>query len=326
MPKLNKKVEKLRSFFTTKKQVEDLIENLSEIGEYKEEDLLLMESFKRVFHKGVEQLKIFIEDLDRLGPEVDEYTIYYYVKQILNSPFGGIALELTKDKRYWKKAPDIMGVNGNLNRSNTQTHILDYLPLNREILTNNVVTLRKIPPFVEEHIRGLEYSVDSMMTYVYDSPLQLDNFLSDYENDYKPTNREPHGYYFVPDTHSWENTQKASEDIFKKVEDYLEEEDYRMYVFYKTYNPFLSDDNVNRTIIDVLKRKVYHFKNIDSDEKVLEYVNIYTDLAGRLFEADAIRANSIKIETSNRNINLKLHTLKDQLGDILTIKRNPISQ
>lgn len=326
MPELSKKVEKLRSFLTTKKQVEELIGNLKDIGDYKEEDLILMESFKRIFHKGEKQLEKFISDLDELGPKVDEYTIYYYIRQLVNSPFGVKAFELGKDKKYWKNSPDIMGVNGNLNRSNTQTHILDFLSLDREVMTNSVVSNRKIPPFMQEHIRGLEYSVDSMMMFAYDSPMQLDNYLSNKPNDYKPTNQDSHGHYFVPDTHSWEITKAASPDIFKKVEGYLKEEDYRMYVFKKTYNPFLERDNVNRTIIDILQRKVYYNTNYDVKNNPLEFVNIYTDLVGRTFETNQVREFKITIENPNKDIDLYLHTVEGQLGDINPIKRNPISK
>ena len=72
MSKLNKKIEKLRAVLTTKEQADTLIKNLKDIGDFSEDDKVLMEEFKKIFHLGTKSyaehkaLQGYYEGIDAL--------------------------------------------------------------------------------------------------------------------------------------------------------------------------------------------------------------------------------------------------------------------
>lgn len=321
MSKITKKVEKLRAFLTTKKQVDATIENLQDVDTFNDEDKLTMESFKRVFHRGVSQVKVFLEDLDKYGPKLDEYSIMYYIKQIFSSPFTAEVAKYIQEKKpkYWIYSPDIMAVTANLNRSDTQTPMLKSLELEAEVFNDSVVTLTKIPEHVLDNNRMLELNTNSILALSFLGSFQEDNLLKDKSLSYIATNDEPHGSYMVADTTSYEHTKQAAPQILEKLKEYLGEEDYRMYEFKKSINPFAKSNNTS-TKIDILKRKTPY---IEKDEK--KYAIIETDIAGRVFESDKVREFDIKISTPSKDKKLKLHTVEGQLGSGVEIKKNPIS-
>lgn len=321
MSKITKKVEKLRAFLTTKKQVDETIDNLKDIDSFNDEDKLTMESFKRVFHKGVSQVKIFLGDLDKYGPKLDEYSIMYYIKQIFSSPFTAEVAKYIQEKKpkYWIYSPDIMAVTANLNRSDTQTPMLKSLELEAEVFNDNVVTLTKIPEHVLDNNRTLELTTNSILALSFLGSFQEDNLSKDKSLDYIANNDEAHGSYMVADTTSWEHTKQAAPQIIEKLKKYLGEEDYRMYEFKKGVNPFAKSNNTT-TKIDIVKRKTPYF---EKDEK--KYAIIETDIAGRVFESDKVREFDIKISTPSKDKKLKLHTVEGQLGSGVEIKKNPIS-
>jgi hypothetical protein len=321
MAKLTKKVEKLRAFLVTKKQCDERINNLDKIDSFTEEDKSIMESFRRIFHKGISQLRTFISDLEAKGKDLDEYSILYYTKQIINSPFAGEAEKIARGKTYWKPSPDILGVTGNLNKSNAQTSFDMLLDRDEPTTNSNVVILTKIPKHMFDNMRALELASNSLLGFNIAGSIQLDNFLSNKPITYSPTNKTAHGSYFVKDTDSWDITKAAAPEIYKKLEEYLGEEDYRIFLFKRTYNPLDPDENVAITTNQVVEYKIpYQVKD------TTVFAIISGDLCGNTFETDEVRKHSITIPTPEKDIDVLLHTLSGQLGGILPIKRRPISQ
>ena len=86
---MRNRVEILRAIEFTKKDLED-ITNLDELVQFSDKDKEFMEEFKKVYELGLNQLELFINKLDKEGSELDEYSIQYYVSQLLTGPLGHV--------------------------------------------------------------------------------------------------------------------------------------------------------------------------------------------------------------------------------------------
>lgn len=317
MIKLSKKVERLRAVLLTKKQSEELIKNIDTLGDFNDEDKTLMENFKKIYHAGVKQLKVFVDKLSELGKKVDEYTIIYYVTQLKNSPLRSFLGSLVTDKPYWASTPDILGTQGNLNRSITQTPIEE---LGDTLVTDHsIATLNKVPEFVLENFRELTDNTNRIYkSNVYGS-LLLDSALRGVSP--SPTNNDPHGSYMVADTTSWNNTQDASDMVFEEVKNKLGEETFRLYAFNKLVNQFNKDVNS-----DVSRQYVVHHLSEYKAAGETKSVILSTDLVGSVFEYDDPRKFELEIKAESKNTKLKLHTVQGQLGDTSKPKEEPITK
>lgn len=335
MPKLTKRVERLRAFLRTKKQANELIKNLDSLGEYTAEEKDLMEAFKRIYHGGTQQIEKFVEMLDQVGKKLDSYSILYYTRQLLSGPLQSYVRKLVQGRRFWKATPDIIGVLGNLNKSNIQIPIITALKITNETLNDNVVTVNKVPPYVRANIDGLAQVCNSMFGFAFQGSITFEPTLyspgntADRRLEFEPQhiyNREAHGDYVVSDGDSWLLTQRTSSKIFQKVRDGLGEDDYNMYVFKKTYNPFAASDNISTTGKTVVERELhYEIKDPDTGTATLTSVTVNTDLYGNVFESDEVRKFGIKIITPVKDISLNLHTVHGQLGGLDEIKPIPLT-
>lgn len=325
---MNKKVEKLRAIETTSQQVSSLIVNLSAIDNYKEVDLKCMESFKSIMHLGTDQLKKFIELLEESGKDLDEYSIYYYTKQLKTGPLKLFVSKFTVNedgslKTYWKLSPDTIGLLGNTNRSQVNIPIASFT----EELTNiDSLTVAKMPIFMIGNAKEATLLTNSMFALAYVPTLAFDTngsqrlqqeVLGNY-------NKTPHGSYVVSDVETHDQFKQLNTPIQTKVKDFLEEEDYRMYTAKRNYNLFLS---VNKTTNIKVERKLeYTQTNLDTGEEELKSVIIETNLIGNTFDSNKAREGSITVNYPDKNVNLKLHTVEGQLGSTNKITSAPISK
>lgn len=336
MPRLTKRVERLRAFLRTKKQANELIKNLDSLGQYASEEKDLMESFKRIYHGGTKQLEKFINLLEETGSKLDEYTILYYKRQLLNGPLQSYVRKLVQGRKFWKSTPDNIGVLGNLNKSNIQIPILEALKITNETLNDNVVTINKTPTYVRANINGLAQVCNSMFGLSFQGSITLEPQLyapgssADRRLELEPQhvyNQMPHGDYVVSDGDSWLLTRRTSSKVFQKVRDVLGEDDYRMYVFKKTYNPFAASDNTSTTGKTIVARELhYEIKNPDTGTTLLTSLSVGTDLYGNVFDSDQVRKFAIKIITPIKDITLNLHTVHGQLGGLDEIKSDPLTE
>lgn len=325
---MNKKVEKLRAIETTTQQVSSLIVNLSAIDDYKEVDLKFMEAFKSIMHLGTEQLKKFIDLLEESGKDLDEYSIYYYTKQLSVSPlkFYVSKFVVNEDgsfKTYWKLSPDTIGLLGNTNKSQINIPIASFT----EELTNiDSLTVAKMPSFMVKNAQQATLLTNSMFALAYTSTLEFDTDGSqrlqlEAAGNY---NKTPHGSYVVSDTETYEQFKQLTTPIQNKVKEFLGDEDYRMYSAKRNYNLFLS---VNKTTNIKVQRKLeYTETNLDTGKDELKSVVIETNLIGNTFDSNKVREGGITVNYPDKNINLKLHTVEGQLGSTNKIVRDPISE
>jgi hypothetical protein len=54
---------------------------------FTEKDKDLCESFKKVYQLGLNQLRIFVNDLKRDNTQINEQAALYYIRQLYNGPF-----------------------------------------------------------------------------------------------------------------------------------------------------------------------------------------------------------------------------------------------
>ena len=93
----NAKAQVLRSLFISRKQFENLIErdcdgklNGQFMHNYSESDLDFMENYLDIFELGLDQLEKFMRMLASAEGllKLDECSILYYLRQLLNGPFA----------------------------------------------------------------------------------------------------------------------------------------------------------------------------------------------------------------------------------------------
>lgn len=317
---MDKKVERLRAVETTAKQVQSLIINLSAIGDFKEVDFELMESFKSIMHLGIEQLKKFIDLLESKGKDLDVYSIYYYTRQLRIGPLQAEVNKLvgTPDKSvktYWKLSPDIIGILGNINRSQVNVNIPDF----SEALTNiDSLTVAKMPVFIVQNTQEANLVANSMFDLACTKTLDFDNNNRPLLDALGDTNKSPHGFRMVSDTETLKEFQGVSSRIQPIVEEFLGEEDYRVYLGKRLYNLFTSANKTSN--IQVERKLEYTDTDQDTGEKELKSLVIKTNLTGNLFDSDEYRKKDISIDTPGKNKKLKLHTVEGQLGGLTEIK------
>jgi hypothetical protein len=317
MTKLTKKVERLRAVLLTKKQSEELIKNIDTLGDYNDEDKTLMENFKKIYHVGVKQLKVFIDLLNEMGKKIDEYSITYYTTQLKNGPLKSFLSSLVSDKPYWGSNADIIGTQGNLNRSATQTPIHELGET--AVFDQSVVTLNKLPGFAFEAYTELTDSVNKIYKANILGSLDLDSTLRG--RSFRYANDEPHGEYIVADTTSWNNTRAASDGIYNEIKTALGDENYRMYTYNKLVTPFNSDINTSVSTQYVVHH-LSEYKSLGETKSVI----LSTDLVGNVFEYTEPRKFELEIKGESNNTKLKLHTVQGQLGSVSKLKEEPITE
>tara|TARA_R110002012_G_scaffold296957_1_gene494668 strand:+ start:2323 stop:4047 length:1725 start_codon:yes stop_codon:yes gene_type:complete len=117
MSTFNNKVEILRALETTKDQFNSLIQEDCEgnsrgpvLGHtFSEDDKEFMESFKKVSQLGLNQLERFVDKLQTDNQKIDEYSVLYYIRQLLNGPFSNFARGFGRGQGVFSQAPDILG-------------------------------------------------------------------------------------------------------------------------------------------------------------------------------------------------------------------------
>jgi len=325
---MNKQIERLRAVETTTQQVSSLIVNLSALGKFTPTDLDCMESFKSIMQLGTDQLKAFIDLLDKEGKNLDEYSIYYYTKQLNNGPLKLFVSAYTVNedgttKKYWKLTPDTIGLIGNTNRSQINIPIVSFLT---ELTNIDTLTVSKMPPFIVDNIKQSVLLTNSIFTLGYESTLRFDTngatrLQLEVEGNY---NKTPHGSYVVSDTETLSTFSQLATPIQTKVKEFVGDEDYRMYLAKRGYNLFVSSNVTTNTKVE--RKLDYTQTNLDTGKPETKSVVIVTDLTGNTFDSDKAREGKLVIEYVGENVKLNLHTVEGQLGSTSKIKSEPITK
>ena len=301
-------VEILRAVCFTKESMET-IQNLGD--EFEDKEIEFMIEFKKIYEFGLNQLEKFINKLDKEGKDLDEYTIQYYVTQLLNGPLGQYARKLAKDKNYFRDINDIMGMAGNNGRTagNTSLYPGDPLPLGC-----NVDLYNHLPLFIQENLTDVVKQSEEFFRGTLDSFLVYDNTLP--LVDKQPQQRyaeegkgswvlKPNGNFMVKDSWFSVNVQKPlNKVLFDSILNYLGEEDNRIFEDKKSYNAF-SDGNDSSSSNHKLEKVV---KEGDKKETVI------IDLMGSVYDSDDKRKSVLKVKSPDKDKEYKLGTIEGQLG------------
>lgn len=337
---ITKKVELLRVVERTAEQVDELITNLSELGEFSQTDKELMESFKRIPHVGVDQLEQFINLLESKGAELDEYSIIYYTAQLKLGPLQQYTDQFTNfiagsSRMYWKRSPDILGGNSNVYQDDASTAI--HSATDTPSFTPPLVN-KKLPLFIQQEISTLCSAVQGIQSACFRESVKADNTLPIVdklatqrvqEELAAGRNSKPHGNYIVKDVEYQAATNTASDPIQANVSSFLGAEDYRMYRFKRDYNPFDPDKNnieaVNHKVLRKLVNQLTQYTPDGVEIKTFPESIIETDLIGNQFDSVDRRNYTLPPIAGVTDNQFDVYTIAGQLGSGEIPKVEPIN-
>jgi len=315
---INNHVESLIAIERTKSQVDEFITNLDDIREWTDDDKEFLESFKRIYHTGLDQLERFINKLDEDGDKLDESSILYYKRQLVIGPLAAFLPQYTEDKKYWLDQSDVMGVTGNMGGSSNSSPVWDNKSLNVPVDVFN-----KMPEFMFTVISETNDVINSVLTGTFISPIVNDNTLpyidkgpqSRIDEEYdKGRNVKPHANHMVKDVELAFDISAVSADIFDKVKEFLvEDSDFRLFAQSKKMNPF--KDTVSKASNLIVNRGY---------TKGEEDFSVATDLFGSQFDSEDKMAFELLIKGEDKDRKFKLRTVKGQLGSGEEVKSEPI--
>jgi len=329
---ITKKVELLRALLRTKDQFDELIDTGAN-DEFSDKDKEFMEEFKKIYHVGIEQLKTFIDKIDEEGKEISIESIEYYKSLLLNGPLAANTLQLSESKKFFKDTTDSLGTNGNTAADNNTIPIwsTETVAFNNTVNSNNkstnfindlISTATKQTSITTRVASEYLYTADNTKPFI--DKKQSERVQKEGEDGF---DTEAHGCYCVKDVELRKVIEEISEDIFKKVEDYLGESDFAVFTFKKLSNYF-GDSNNAKSFNAKFKRKLQFMERSYDEEGVEEIeikdANIETDLIGNQFDSPSRREFTFKITGDTDKI-FNPNTIEGQLGSGEEVKEEPIS-
>jgi hypothetical protein len=268
----NNKAEILRSLFVTKKQFENLIErdcngNLSgpiQGHTFTEHELDFMDSFLKTFELGLFQLDDFMLKLNSVEGllRLDECSILYYLRQILNGPWSCAAIDISKilsgNFNMLQSTNDAIGTLGNAVRNNISTVVYGLEPVNaaldlynhlppkmQENITNSVKTATNVFNFNQEGAVGN----DNTLPYIDKLPILRVN--TEWANGF--TNFAS-GNLMLKDVPFFNTLRDMSDTIFGEIENALGVVASKIYRFQKLTNIFAGEANKAFGILTAVNR------------------------------------------------------------------------
>lgn len=308
---MDNKIEILRAICFTNEDI-DTIQNFDDLGDFSSKDIEFMVEFKKIYELGLEQLKKFIDKLDKEGSELDTYSIIYYIKTLFNGPLGSYAKKHSIDKKYFVNTPDIMGMLGNVTKS----------PLNNTVFTHDDYPLgcsvdiyNRLPGFIQTSIQTAVKVSEDLFRESLGSCVIVDNTLPlvDKRNQQRYNEEQlgkwvlrPNGNYMVKDSFFLISVKDVSQNIFDSVKSYLGDENFRIYKDKKQYTAFDSDKNTSTAGVTELKKEY----TVGDDTLV-----ITLDLMGDEFDSEEKRQSSLTIASAEKDEKFLLNTNEGQLGN-----------
>jgi hypothetical protein len=308
---MRNQIELLRTVLFTKDDLSN-VENLDVLANFSDKEIEFMEEFKKVFELGLNQLEKFINKLNDEGSQLDEYSIKYYVSQLLSSPLASHAITLAEGKNYFIQTPSCMGSCGNVQFGCSSTPITPNADVPNG--TSNDIQ-NKLPPFLQNLIKNSVSQSEEVFRSGMSGSIFADNTLplvdknpqARYDSE---TNgswlNTAHGSYCVKDTGAPAVLNTSSSNIFKQVYDYLNSENYRLFVDNKTYNPFDINSNTSNSKNYAINKK-YTNENGDTE-------TITCDLFGNVIDSFDQRNKSFKVDGVDKNVEYYLNSNQGQLG------------
>ena len=304
----NIKAQVLRSLFVNKKQFENLIERDCNgklqgdfMHNFSESELDFMENFLQVFELGLDQLQKFMGMLASAEGllKLDECTILYYLRQLLNGPFSCAAYDISRllsgqDLNLLAAVNDGIGTLGNSVRSNIATTVYGLEPFNAALDVYN-----KLPPFMQKNISDGTRASTNVFNYNFEQHVYNDNTLPfiDKFPQLRVNNEFSEGFtnfatgvLLTKDIPFFNELKGISNDIFSTIREALGPAANKLFEFRKFVNIFYVKgsqafsvlNGVNRLLIS-LDRTEYTVKNRIIKQKC---ENALTNILGFPIEND----------------------------------------
>jgi len=305
---MNNRIETLRAICYTKEDLEN-ITNLGDI--FSEKDIEFLVEFKKIYELGLEQLKKFIDKLDKEGSELDTYSIRYYVDILLNGPLGVYVREFAKENRYFSNFSDSIGNIGNNNKSPSNVTVYQNMgyPLGCSVDTYN-----KLPDYIQQNlISSIKTTEDVFRSSLYSSSI-VDNTLpiADKNNQLRYSEEDKgkwversNASYLVKDSSYSLTISKISSQVFDIVKEQLGDDVFKIYEDVKKYNPF-GETNESTSTNSKVKKK---YKD---GEKTRE---VEIDLMGNEFDSETNRSFKMKLDNDSKDEEFLLNSNQGQLGN-----------
>tara|TARA_R100000995_G_C3472528_1_gene119081 strand:- start:295 stop:1500 length:1206 start_codon:yes stop_codon:yes gene_type:complete len=282
----NVKAQVLRSLFVNRKQFENLIErdcdgklNGQFMHNYSESDLDFMENYLKIFELGLDQLEEFIGMLQSAEGllNLDECSILYYLRQLLNGPFACAAYDISKllsgeSINLLASVNDGIGTLGNAVRGNISTTVYGLEPFNAALDLYN-----KLPPYMQDNIQKGTRAATNVFNYNFECSCYNDNTLPfiDKFPKLRVNNEFSQGFtnfaagnLNLKDIPFFNNLRDISNNIFESIKSALGPAANKLFEFRKFVNTFYIKgseafsilNGVNRLLIS-LDRTEYTVKN-----------------------------------------------------------------
>ena len=308
---MRNKVELLRALQYTKEDLENY-GKIDEIADFSEKDKEFMESFKKIYELGLGELEKFINKLDEEGKELDEYSIQYYVNQLLNGPLANFVRELIQDKNYFRNFSDSLGVLANNYYTFGNTTVLREKSIHSGL---NLFIINKSPQFIISNTKNLMENVEKMFRENLLTSTDIDNTLPiiDKKNKERYEKEDTgewvlnsNGSYLVKDSYIYNVIKNVSDDIIKKLEEKLGEENFRIFKDKRGYNSFKSETNDSITSNWEIE-KSYKLDDLETTLKL--------DIFKNAFDSFKEKTEEFLISNLEKDKKINLHTNIGQLED-----------
>ena len=265
----NKSVETLRALELTKDQFVSVIETDCKdqskgpiLGyTFSNKDKELCESFKKVYQLGLNQLRIFVDDLIKGNPEINEQAALYYMRQLYNGPFTNqVAIYAQNPYRgrgrvqnCFFPSPDILGCLANTAQQNAGTAI--YYGESNDISLNLV---KKTPAFIRRNLNNCQRTCAQVIQYNTESAVYSDNTLPYIDKrSTERVNTEYLGRYtastiavgnlMLKDINFSNILRSIANTIIGIIEDYLGLDAFRLFEYKRNINFFDPEQNISKT-------------------------------------------------------------------------------
>ena len=252
---------------------------------FTEEDKVLCESFKKVYQLGLNQLRIFVNDLKRDNPAINEQAALYYMRQLYNGPFTNqVAIYAENPYRGQGRvqncffpSPDILGCLANTTQQNAGTAI--YYGESDDISLN---LTKKTPAFIRRNLNTCQRTCSRVIQYNTESAVFSDNTLPYIDKrSIERVNTEYLGNYtaspiavgnlMLKDIRFGNILRGIANAIIGIIEDFLGKDAFRLFEYKRNINFFDPEQNISKTVNDKVCKSFLILKKA-FDEQGNEYI------------------------------------------------------
>jgi len=290
------KVELIRPLLRIKEDLNRI--SIPEEWEVEDVDVEFITEFKKIYEIGIDNLESFIDKLNSEGKDLNEYTIQYYKRNLLNGPFAKLVSEYAKGSTYFKNMSESMGVKSRSLKTLNNVEQVESAGPNAPMIFDN---LSMTPSWLQAIVSNAENQVTEVHRKSMYHKLGYDNTLPEIDKGQQryntiggELNKKSHGNYAVADSYFYDVALVVSSDILVALSKYFDDEEtLRLWGWKTAYNPFSDDNNaispisigikeskdqenfLNYSILKYLKddltRRGFKIK-IEKEEEVKEYL------------------------------------------------------